>query len=141
MPLRFLFFAITGAVQTFSLHETTKGSTYQPPRILVVLGQIHKKQTPIVPARKAQPTPDSAPKSDKPAPVVSSTPTPAPASPEEPKQHNALPLKIFFLLVAIGLCLSTFSGISMAYRYTRNTAVITTLLILGAVVPVLMIVL
>ena len=26
-----LFFAFTGALQTFSLHETTRGSNYKPP--------------------------------------------------------------------------------------------------------------
>src|SRR5277367_2615131 len=52
-----LFFAFTGALQTFSLHETTRGSDYKPPAWAVTLAQIHKKQTPIVPVRKA-PTPD-----------------------------------------------------------------------------------
>src|ERR1700744_4591231 len=60
-----LFFAFTGALQTFSLHETTRGSNYKPPAWAVTLGQIHKKQTSIVPVRKA-PAAD-APKSDKPA--------------------------------------------------------------------------
>src|SRR5277367_7133766 len=50
-----LFFAFTGALQTFSLHETTRGSSYKPPAWAVTLAQIHKKQTPIVPARKALP--------------------------------------------------------------------------------------
>ena len=38
-----LFFAFTGALQTFSLHETTRGSNYKPPAWAIVLGQIHKK--------------------------------------------------------------------------------------------------
>src|SRR5271170_5384422 len=50
-----IFFAFTGALQTFSLHETTRGSSYKPPAWAVTLGQIHKKQTPIVPVRKAPP--------------------------------------------------------------------------------------
>ena len=50
-----LFFAFTGALQTFSLHETTRGSSYKPPAWAVMLGQIHKKQTPIVPVRKSPP--------------------------------------------------------------------------------------
>jgi hypothetical protein len=50
-----LFFAFTGALQTFSLHETTRGSSYKPPAWAVMLGQIHKKQTPIVPVRKLPP--------------------------------------------------------------------------------------
>jgi hypothetical protein len=44
-----LFFAFTGALQTFSLHETTRGSSYKPPAWAVMLAEIHKRQTPIVP--------------------------------------------------------------------------------------------
>ena len=40
-----LFFAFTGFLQTFSLHETTRGSSYKPPAIFVKLGNIHKKAT------------------------------------------------------------------------------------------------
>jgi hypothetical protein len=47
-----LFFAITGALQTFSFHEQTRGSDYKPPAILVELGQLHKKQTTVVPVRR-----------------------------------------------------------------------------------------
>src|ERR1700749_3626882 len=50
-----LFFAFTGALQTFSLHETTRGSSYKPPAWAVMLAQIHKKQTPIVSVRKPAP--------------------------------------------------------------------------------------
>lgn len=48
-----LFFAITGAVQTLSLHEAA-GSSYRPPAILAELGQLHKKQTMALPARKVE---------------------------------------------------------------------------------------
>jgi uncharacterized iron-regulated membrane protein len=147
-----IFFAFTGAIQTFSLHETTRGSSYVPPRILVVLGQIHKKQTPVVAAKK--PGPDAAPKEAGPKAEkhaddagLSAKPTgdvpaaiKAPAPPPAPK-HNPLPLKIFFLVVAISLVVSTFSGIYMSYKYTRNKAVISVLLLLGVVIPVLMVVL
>lgn len=47
-----LFFALTGGLQTFSLHEAQKGSDYVPPRWAVVLGQLHKKQTVVVPERR-----------------------------------------------------------------------------------------
>src|SRR5277367_165959 len=99
-----LFFAFTGALQTFSLHETTRGSSYKPPAWAVMLGQIHKKQTPIVPVRKVPP-PDKP--ADKVSPVTAeSRSTPSATSkplPDAivPQLHNALPLKIFFLLVAI----------------------------------------
>src|SRR5580704_16397624 len=93
-----LFFAFTGALQTFSLHETTRGSSYKPPAWAVLLAQIHKKQTPIVPVRKAAPAERSATseKPQTPAPSASSPVNPAAKSPNEtaPKPHNALPLKI-----------------------------------------------
>ncbi|WP_213806160.1 hypothetical protein, partial [Granulicella sp. dw_53] len=69
-----IFFAITGFLQTFSFHETTRGSDYKPPKILVQLGQLHKKQTLVVPVRKPQPpvpgekTADNRPASDAPGP-------------------------------------------------------------------------
>src|SRR5580704_13156142 len=59
-----LFFAFTGALQTFSLHETTRGSNYKPPAWAVMLGQIHKKQTPIVPIKKPAPAEKPADKAD-----------------------------------------------------------------------------
>ena len=57
-----LFFAITGAMQAFSLHETTQGSSYKPPAWIASLAQLHKKQTTVVPPRRARPAgPEAAP--------------------------------------------------------------------------------
>jgi hypothetical protein len=128
-----LFFAFTGALQTFSLHETTQGSTYKPPSWAVKLGQLHKKQTLEVPVRKPRPVAD-APKADKPADNSAAKAPEAAAS--KPKTH--LPMKIFFLLVAVGLLTSTLTGLYMAYRYGRNWIVITGLLLAGVIVPLLL---
>jgi hypothetical protein len=141
-----IFFAFTGALQTFNLHETTRGSSYRPPAWAVMLGQIHKKQTPIVPLRKPLP-PDKQPDKatpEKEQPSSSSTPQPRPAEAPKPsgeaapKSHNPLPLKYFFLLVSIGLFASTLSGLYMSYKYIRNKRLITVMLLLGIVVPVLL---
>jgi hypothetical protein len=146
-----LFFAFTGALQTFSLHETTRGSSYKPPAWAVVLGQIHKKQTPVVPVRRVSPPDKPAERlSDKPAtdksqpaspsvaaqsaPDASPKPSDAPA----PKPHNTLPLKIFFLFVSVGLFISTLTGLYMSYKYIRNRTLITAILITGIVIPVLL---
>jgi hypothetical protein len=156
-----LFFAFTGALQTFSLHETTRGSSYKPPAWAVTLGQIHKKQTTVVPVRKPaspdkpadRPTdkpndrPTDRPAIDKSQPTgpsgAQSTPNGSPKTPETPahKPHNALPLKIFFLLVAIGLFVSTLTGLYMSYKYIRNRNLITAILISGIVIPILLTVL
>jgi hypothetical protein len=147
-----LFFAFTGALQTFSLHETTRGSSYKPPAWAVTLGQIHKKQTTLVPVRRLPPPDRPTDRPDKPndKPTTDksqSTPPAAqpaanapPKSPEAPAQtpHNALPLKIFFLLVAIGLFVSTLTGLYMSYKYIRNRTLITAILIAGIVIPILL---
>jgi hypothetical protein len=137
------FFAFTGALQTFSLHETTRGSSYKPPAWAVTLAQIHKKQTPVVPARKAPPAPEK--RSDKTAPNTpqlpdraAPQPTPKSAESTAPQPHNALPLKIFFLVVAIGLFTSTLSGLYMSYKYIRNRKLVTAILLAGIIVPVVL---
>ncbi len=143
-----LFFAFTGALQTFSLHETTRGSSYKPPSWAMTLAQIHKKQTPVLQPHKAPPPSDKS--ADKPADKSAGTgkddkdkphsadARPADAPAPAPKPHNALPLKIFFLLVSIGLFISTLTGLYMSYKYSRNRTVITTLLIAGTVIPIVL---
>lgn len=129
-----LFFAFTGALQTFSLHETTRGSSYVPPSWAVTLAQIHKKQTPVVPPKRApspEKTSDATDKKTKPADAAV---PPMPSSPVA--HHHPLPLKIFFLIVAVGLFTSTISGIYMSYRYIRNRVLVTAMLVCGTIIPV-----
>jgi len=132
-----LFFAFTGALQTFSLHESKGRADYQPPHWIMVLAQIHKNQNDII--RSAPP------KSPKPAgPSVSATPgqpltaPKPPAGPPPPPQKSHLPLKIFFLLVSIGLFTSTLTGIYMAYKYNRSKLVVSGLLLAGIIIPLLL---
>src|SRR5258708_2917476 len=138
-----LFFAFTGALQTFSLHETTRGSSYKPPAWAVMLGQIHKKQTPIVPVRKP-PVPGKQADKDTPEKAQSSTSQPSlaevpkPTGEAAPKSPDPLPLKCFFLLVSIGLFVSTLSGLYMSYKYIRNRRLITAILLGGIIIPVLL---
>ena len=132
-----LFFAFTGALQTFSLHETTRGSNYKPPAWVASLAQLHKKQTPVVPVRKLPPPEKAA---DKMAPAQAAAPSAAqPAAPTPaPQTHNLLPMKLFFLVVSIGLFLSTLSGLYMSYKYANNKVAITAALIAGTVLPVIL---
>ena len=39
-----IFFALSGALQTFRLQESPKGSTYTPPSWIVLFADIHKDQ-------------------------------------------------------------------------------------------------
>ena len=141
-----LFFAFTGALQTFNLHQTIRGSSYKPPAWAVMLAEIHKRQSPIVPLKKPA-SPDKPASKDAPEktrPSSSATTQPAPVEAPKPtveaaqKSHNPLPLKYFFLLVSIGLFASTLSGLYMSYKYVRNRRLITLMLVGGIIVPVLL---
>jgi hypothetical protein len=133
-----IFFALTGAMQTFNLHETSQGSSYKPTTFLATMAQIHKKQTWML--AKPRPAGDAAKpdKASKPADAIKPVdPQPMTALPTAKwKQH--LPLKLFFLLVSIGLFISTLTGITMAYKYNRSKLVVTSLLVAGTIIPLLL---
>jgi len=134
-----LFFALTGAMQTFSLHETTPGSDYKPPAWIAILAQLHKKQTTTIPVRKARPTdaPIAAPQPAATPGVIKPAATTLAPQPQAPAKRH-LPMKIFFLIVALGLFTSTLTGIYMAYKYERNGLLITGLLLAGIAAPLLL---
>jgi hypothetical protein len=130
-----LFFAFTGALQSLNLNETTSGRAYKPATWIVTLAQLHKKQTTIVPVRK--PHPEASPKADADKPTQPANPSPKASAPEPPRPTH-LPMKLFFVLVALGLASSTLSGIFMAYKYERSKLLVTGLLLAGIAVPLLL---
>lgn len=145
-----LFFALTGALQTLSLHEAA-GESYRPPAWIAHLAQIHKNQTSqLRPRRPVSPSgPPAALSAKAPAtPFVGDTAAhvgvpPVTAAPAPPrslagKMRLHLPLKIFFLLVSLGLFSSSLTGICMAYRFERNKVLVTAILLAGLVVPLIL---
>lgn len=124
-----LFFSFTGFLQTFSLHETTRGSSYVPPAIIVKLGNIHKKAT-----LPGPPRPPQAPKADAPKRDEADKPQ-APKTPPPPQSFH-WPEKIFFGIVALGLISSTFTGLYMSWKYTRNKVAIAILILAGIIIPI-----
>ena len=135
-----LFFAFTGAMHTLSLHESSPGSRYVPAKWAMVLAQIHKTQTDEIPARKlkgiaVQAKPDATPESHADQP-------PAPAAPQTALPTAVwtkhLPMKIFFLLVSLGLFTSTITGLYMAYKYGGSEVVVTVWLVAGIVIPIIL---
>jgi hypothetical protein len=129
-----LFFAFTGAVQTLSLHEAA-GSSYKPPAILAELGQPQEGGA-NHDGGQAQ---ASGPKHGAGQPGAGQ----AGAAQQQPvtlatKQKQHLPVKIFFLVVAVGLLTSTVTGIYMSYKYERSRVAVTATLIAGVVVPLLL---
>jgi len=131
-----LFFAVTGGLQAFNLHETTRGSSYAPPHWLVVAAQLHKKQTVDVPQRKPRPPVAASETRREPAPaaLAGTTVAKAPAA----ATHHPLPLKIFSAFVGLTLALSTLTGLYMAWRYTRQPRRLVVLVLAGTVLPVVL---
>jgi hypothetical protein len=121
-----LFFCLTGALQLFSLHEAH--GAYQPALLIEKLGKVHKDQ---VFAADEHHTPKEAE---------------GPNSSEKPESDHDEPaittwlLKSYFLLVALGLTVSTIFGIWMALTHIRHKRVANTLLLIGVVIPVLLVV-
>ena len=117
-----LFFAATGALQVFSLHEAH--GDYHPAPVIEKLGEVHKNQRFELKAHKPEkPKPASAAAKPRPA----DTPTPL----------KTLALKWFFLATALGLMFSTCLGLWMGLTHLRNRTLAFGLLCAGAIIPVL----
>jgi hypothetical protein len=135
-----LFFAITGGLQMFGLHETSRGSSYVPPAILVHLSQLHKKGTLYLPPRKATPLPSAkadGPKPETPKPDGPKAPGPSPAA----ASTNPLPMKIFFGATALALVISTCTGLFMSWKYARRKAVVGGVFLAGIACPLILLLL
>jgi hypothetical protein len=120
-----LFFAVTGLLQVYKLHETRPGTDYQPPALIQRLGALHKNQTFALPRKR-----DGAGKPKSPT----SSPQPPRAPP--PMSLAQTLLKLFAAAVAVGLFATTCLGLYMAYRLSRNPWLVSGLLVAGVVIPV-----
>lgn len=131
-----LFFAVTGGLQTFGLHETSRGSSYAPPAWLASVAQLHKKQTLVIPPRRPRP-----PSAQSAAPIASIAPT-AMSTPRGESNgalvKNLLPMKIFFALIALALFTSVLTGLYMAWRFSRRPGWFGVVLTSGIAVPLLL---
>lgn len=134
-----VFFALSGALQLFGLHESHPGKKYQPPAWIEKLASIHKDQTI---SEKHGPPPGTR---DGPRPPEFSEAN----RPPEPERgdHNedraesksTLALKWFFLAMAVGLIFTTFLGAYMAFAYNRSRILIWSLLLAGTAIPAVLI--
>jgi hypothetical protein len=120
-----LFFACTGALQLFSLHEAH--DSYAPPALIEGLAKVHKDQV------FAVEKPEAA----------------EPGKPDDDHHHHhddapkatTIALKWFFLAVACGLIVSTSLGLWMALVASRDRAIAWLLLAAGAAIPIALVVL
>ena len=135
-----LFFAFTGGLQTFSLHETTRGSNYAPPAWLASAAQLHKKATIVMPVRRARP-----PVTDGAATATEVRPGTSAAVAARNAASSARParapgwllaMKIFFAVISVSLLVSVLSGLVIAYRMSHRPYVLTALVLAGTVLPI-----
>jgi hypothetical protein len=118
-----LFFALTGIVQLFSLHEARAG--YQPPAILLALGSVHKNQ--VLPPAKPE-----TPKGGKAGPAGKREPKPRAET--MPTVWTYL-LKWFFVIMALCLVTSTSLGLYLAFKFTRRPRLCWGLVTAGTLIP------
>jgi hypothetical protein len=119
-----LFFALTGALQIFGLHEAN--GDYAPAPIVEKLSRVHKDQVFALGEHHHEPPKAAAPAGGKP-----------PAAPDDdgPSLPTML-LKWFFLVVALGLTASTSLGLWIGLTHVRHRKTGWIVLAAGAVIPV-----
>ena len=137
-----LFFAFTGALQLFGLHEGHPGEKYQPPAWVAKLGSIHKDQTI---AERRGPPPGFSGGQMRPRGARSEDARPPQGEGRRPNEGRrestfTFALKVFFLGTSLGLIFTTLLGIYMAFTYNRSRALIWSLLSIGTAIPAALIV-
>lgn len=141
-----LFFAVTGGLQTFGLHEAERGSSYKPPAWLAIAAQLHTKQTIVVPQRRSHPAAEAGASATA-GQALSAVGTRPPAASAPASLHddekagsekNLWPMKIFFAVVALGLLVSVLSGLYMAWRFSRRPRLFCVIIGAGVIVPLLL---
>ena len=123
-----LFFSFTGALQTFDLHSPNNRTGYVPPAWLVEMAQLHKKQTLSLTKGKTKPTQAESVPQDPAVDKKAGSP-----------HKSALLLKGFVVVMSVGLVLTTFLGIYMAFRFAGAPRMVWGLLAAGTFLPIAMI--
>jgi hypothetical protein len=113
-----LFFALTGSLQLFTLHEAH--GDYHPPAVIEKLGMLHKDQ--VFAAKPKKRTPPAAARAPG-------------AHHDEGPKTSALALKWFFLFVAASLAVSTCLGVWMALSYSGDKRILWLVFLAGAAIP------
>jgi hypothetical protein len=121
-----IFFALTGALQIFSLHESH--GSYQPPALIEKLSALHKDQVfAVKPHDEAKPG-DAAENNAPPAVATEEH--------EEGPTLGTTLLKWFFLLVALTLTTSTVLGLWIGLTHFQHKRTGWCLLAAGIVLPI-----
>jgi hypothetical protein len=128
-----LFFAITGTLQLFSLHEAHDG--YSPPALIEKLGSLHKDQVFALKEHDHDQPPPGA------ADAQSQDHHAEAKDDDEGAPVAVYALKWCFALVAVGLITSTLLGLWMGLTHLRHKRIGWWLLLLGCALPLGLIIL
>lgn len=118
-----LFFAFTGALQTFRIPDEKTA-----PVLIQKLARVHKDD--VFAMKPVRPKKPEAPGQAKPA---AAKPTEAKPAPERSTEI----LKWFFTAISVGVGLTTLFGLWMALTYNRRKLAVWLLLIAGTAAPIL----
>ena len=135
-----IFFAVTGGLQLFKLHEAEGG--YTPPALVEKLGQLHKEQRFEMRPKRRPPTPVAAAAAadpDKAASATAAKPASPPDDEDAAEPWNIVAIRWLFLAVSVGLTASTGLGVWMAMQPHRRTRLTWAMLAVGTVLPVLLV--
>ncbi len=127
-----LFFALSGGLQLFSLHQAHGG--YHPPAFVETLGNLHKDQVLSKPDEHEGAPPGAAHAAGPKAPDHKDR------DDEAGPRASTLVLKWFFEAVAAGLAVSTLIGLWIGLSVTRTPRLSWGFLIAGAALPLLILV-
>jgi hypothetical protein len=125
-----LFFAITGALQIFSLHEAH--GNYHPAVLIEKLAAVHKDQVFEQPRERAPPAEEEPAAANRPGGAA------APDDDDDKVSTATLALKWFFLLMAVCLIVSTSIGIWMGITQIRAKRLAWSILCAGALIPLVL---
>lgn len=125
-----LLFALSGALQTFRLQED-KGYGGTPPGWIIWMASVHKDQSWPKPEQKQK-----APQADE-KPKLQTEGQPAKQM-KQARLQSTLPLKIFVLLLSIGLIVSTILGVIIALNNRSMRRVSIIMLASGTAIPLLL---
>jgi hypothetical protein len=128
-----LFFAFSGALQTFGLHESEQRGAPPPVAWIAALASVHKDQHLPEPRPQARAADHAQAQPEGPAEA-------RPAAPPAPHEatKSPLPLKLFVLALAIGLCATSLVGVTIAFNNPRSRRQTALMLVLGTLVPLVL---
>jgi hypothetical protein len=127
-----IFFAISGGMQLFALHDAHGG--FKPIPIVEKLGELHKNQRFAMRPQR----PEAVPKPVAAGAVALAKPD---ADEDEATPLGQLALKWLFALMAAGLCLSTGLGFWLSLTPGRSRPLHWGLVVAGSAIPVLLLLL